>query len=119
MINRHRGEVNAELDGKNWTLCLTLGALAQLESHFDVTDLGALAEMLSSKSLCATDFSAIIYAGLKGGGHIVEAEDVLDMHIKSGAAGYAILVADLLHATFSSEDEQPMHGSHEVVNDKV
>lgn len=31
MANRHRGEIEAELGGKKRTLCLTLGALAELE----------------------------------------------------------------------------------------
>lgn len=106
MINRHRGEISAELDGKNWTLCLTLGALAQLESHFKVNDLTALAEKLSSSALCASDFLAIILAGLKGGGHDVDATAVRDMRIVGGATGYAVLVADLLQITFGANSEQ-------------
>ena len=31
MANRYRGEVTAVLDGRQWTLCLTLGALAELD----------------------------------------------------------------------------------------
>lgn len=106
MINKHRGEISAELDGKNWTLCLTLGALAQLEDHFKVDDLTSLAEKLSSNALCSSDFLAIILAGLRGGGHEVDSVDVNGMRIKGGATGYAILVADLLMATFGSGQEQ-------------
>ena len=36
MANAHRGEIEATLGGKPYTLCLTLGALAELE-HADVT----------------------------------------------------------------------------------
>lgn len=109
MINKHRGEIAANLDGKDWTLCLTLGALAQLENHFKVDDLASLAEKLSSNSLRASDFLAIILAGLKGGGHDVNTADVFDMRIEGGATGYAVLVAKLLQATFgnSSEMTQP------------
>ena len=32
MANKHRGEVTARLDGKDYTLCLTLGALAELDA---------------------------------------------------------------------------------------
>ena len=33
-VNRRRGEVAARIDGKDYTLCLTLGALAELEDAF-------------------------------------------------------------------------------------
>ena len=33
MANRYRGEIDARLDGKPHTLCLTLGALAELEDQ--------------------------------------------------------------------------------------
>ncbi len=43
MANRHRGEIEAILDGAH-TLCLTLGALAELEHAFGDEDMLALAE---------------------------------------------------------------------------
>lgn len=48
MANRHRGEVAARLDGRDWTLCLTLGALAELESVFETDNLSALVARFSS-----------------------------------------------------------------------
>jgi hypothetical protein len=39
MANRHRGEIEAVLDGRPRTLCLTLGALAELEAAFGAQDL--------------------------------------------------------------------------------
>ncbi len=46
MVNRQRGEVEAVLDGRAWTLCLTLGALAELEAALDADDLMGLARAL-------------------------------------------------------------------------
>ena len=43
IINRHRGEVLARLDGRDYRLCLTLGALAELEAAFAVDDIATLA----------------------------------------------------------------------------
>ncbi|MGN6118018.1 MAG: GTA-gp10 family protein, partial [Nitrobacter sp.] len=43
MPNRHRGEIAAEFGGRQRTLVLTLGALAELESAFGADDLVALA----------------------------------------------------------------------------
>jgi hypothetical protein len=44
MVNRHRGEIEAILDGKSYRLCLTLGALAELEHEFGEDDMLAVAE---------------------------------------------------------------------------
>ncbi|WP_369123161.1 GTA-gp10 family protein, partial [Escherichia coli] len=39
MPNRHRGEIEAILDGERMTLVLTLGALAELEQAFGGEDM--------------------------------------------------------------------------------
>ncbi len=44
MANLHRGEIDAILDGQPLRLCLTLGALAELESTFGNDDMLAVAE---------------------------------------------------------------------------
>ena len=38
MANRHRGEIEAELGGQRYTLCLTLGALAEIEHAYGGAD---------------------------------------------------------------------------------
>ena len=48
-----RGEVALVLGGKRYTLCLTLGALAELEDAFGVADLAALAERFAGGRLSA------------------------------------------------------------------
>ena len=53
--NRRRGEISAELDGKEYRLCLTLGALAELEAAYAADDLGALVERFSRGRLSALD----------------------------------------------------------------
>lgn len=47
MVNWHRGEIEATLDGKSYRLCLTLGALAELEQAFGEDDMLAVAAMKS------------------------------------------------------------------------
>ena len=66
MANRHRGEIDAMLDGTRYTLCLTLGALAELESAFGDADMLALAQRFESGRLSASDAIRIIGAGLRG-----------------------------------------------------
>ena len=57
MANRHRGEISATLDGRERTLCLTLGALAELEAAFGADDLVALASRFESGRLSARDIA--------------------------------------------------------------
>lgn len=100
MVNRHRGEIAARLDGRDWTLCLTLGALAELEDRFEAGDLSALTERLAGGHLSAKDMMAVIAAGLRGAGHPLEDREIFEMQAEGGAVGYATIVSDLLTATF-------------------
>lgn len=101
MANYHRGEIEAELDGKTWRLCLTLGALADLECALGAGDMLALAERFESGRLKSSDAICIIGAGLRGGGHDVADGDVAAMQVAGGAAGFVEIVTRLLSATFA------------------
>ncbi len=103
MANRHRGEIDAVLDGKPYRLCLTLGALAELESAFGDEDMLALATRFEAGRISATDCQRIIGAGLRGAGHDVSDLAVAAMRVEGGAAGYVDIVARLLATTFSAE----------------
>ena len=103
--NRRRGEVEAVLDGERRILCLTLGALAELETAFAAEDLNGLAVRFSSGRLRAADMIRIIGAGLRGGGNLVSDDEVAGMSVDGGIAIYAGIVGDLLTATFSGRVE--------------
>ena len=100
MPNPHRGEIEARLDGRPYTLCLTLGALAELEHAFGHEDMLALAERFQSGRLSARDAQRIIAAGLRGAGHDIADDTVARMQTDGGAAGFVDIVARLLSATF-------------------
>ena len=100
MPNPHRGEIEARLDGAPYRLCLTLGALAELEHAFGDTDMLALAERFQTGRLSARDALRIIGAGLRGAGHDIADEAVARMQADGGAAGFVDIVARLLAATF-------------------
>ena len=104
IINRHRGEILARLDGKDWSLCLTLGALAELEAAFAVDDIATLAERFSTGRLSSADMLKLIAAGLRGAGHSLSNDEVSAMQADGGATGYAKTVAELLSATFGNAD---------------
>lgn len=98
--NWARGEIAWELDGVERRLCLTLGALAELETAYHAEDLGALVQRFSSGKLSALDIVRIVAAGLRGGGQAATEQDVAVMRCDGGAAGFAALVSALLAATF-------------------
>src|SRR4051812_1132650 len=100
MANRHRGEIDAVLDGTPYRLCLTLGALAELESAFGDADMLALAERFEKGRLSARDAVRIVGAGLRGAGHEITDDAVAAMRSDRGAAGFVDIVARLLAATF-------------------
>jgi len=99
--NRHRGEISAEIEGQVYRLCLTLGALAELETAFGDTDLLALAERFEQGRISAGDAIKVIGAGLRGGGHVITNQELSCLQIDGGAGGYLRLVVDLLEATFA------------------
>lgn len=105
MTNKRRGEVEAVLDGKSYGLCLTLGALAELESGLGADDLMALAERFEARRLSARDLLRIIGCGLRGAGHALSDDEVARMKVAGGLADYVRIAADLLAATFGEGEK--------------
>ena len=96
IANRRRGEIAAELDGQEYRLCLTLGALAELEAAYAADDLNALVERFSRGRLSALDMIRMVGAGLRGAGYEISDDQVAKMQSRNGAAGFAAIVAELL-----------------------
>ncbi|MFC5342736.1 GTA-gp10 family protein [Brevundimonas staleyi] len=65
-VNGARGEAIAVLAGEERRLCLTLGALAEIETALGVSGVAALAERM--RALSARDLMAVLAALLRGGG---------------------------------------------------
>jgi hypothetical protein len=110
MANAHRGEIEALLDGKRYTLCLTLGALAELEHAFGASDMTGLATRFESGRISSADCLKIIGCGLRGGGHPIEDEAIASMRADNGAAGFVDIVARLLAATFAGASQKTKTG---------
>jgi hypothetical protein len=98
--NLHRGEIAAEIGGETRTLCLTLGALAELEARLGAGDLTGLAERFAAGRIAARDLIAILGAGLRGAGHAISDDDLARMSIEGGLRGAAEIAVRLLRATF-------------------
>lgn len=106
MANPRRGEIEAEFGGRRYTLCLTLGALAELEAAFGAEDLVALAERFERGRISARDAIRVLGAGLRGAGNEISDDEVAQLATPGGAAGYVKRVAELLAATFGAPPEE-------------
>ncbi len=110
MPNLHRGEIEAHFDGRPLTLCLTLGALAELEATYGDEDMLALANRFAAGRLSARDAIRVLGAGLRGAGHDMADVSVARMQTDGGAAGFVDVVARLLTATFGAGNGAPSDG---------
>lgn len=114
MANHRRGEIDAVLDGRPYRLCLTLGALSELECAFGEEDMLALARRFETGRISAKDACRIIGAGLRGAGHEVSDGDVGRMQAENGLAGFIDIVARLLGATFAGDERAAQATAHGV-----
>lgn len=73
-VNGARGEVGAMLAGSERRLCLTLGALAEIETALGLESVVALAERM--RTLSGRDLMVVLGALLRGGGERELAADL-------------------------------------------
>lgn len=104
MAIAQRGEIEAVIGGERRILCLTLGALAELESRLQAGDLVGLAERFAAGRISARDLTAILGAGLRGGGNDLGDDDLARLNIEGGLRGAAEIAARLLKATFGEAE---------------
>ena len=104
MSNSIRGEVQVTLGGDEFTLCLTLGALADIESGLGVKNLHEMDERLNRPSM--GDLMVILCALLRGGGHDVSPEELGARAINLRDVVKAIEKA--FHTALASDDNRPV-----------
>jgi len=90
-MNGVRGEVCVELAGARRRLCLTLGALAELEASLNVSGMEALAERVARMS--AGDLMVVLAALLRGGGEVELADGLARAAVEPKAAAEAVAAA--------------------------
>jgi len=89
--NGPRGEVVAELAGAGRRLCLTLGALAEIETGLGLEGLSGLAERM--RTLSARDLMVVLAALLRGGGEGVLADGLAAAAVDPREAAQAVAKA--------------------------
>ena len=90
-LNGARGETAAMLAGAERRLCLTLGALAEIETALGLESVGALAERM--RALSGRDLMAVLAALLRGGGERELAAGLERAEIDPRAAAEAVVRA--------------------------
>jgi hypothetical protein len=89
--NPVRGEVLVPLAGTPRRLCLTLGALARIETALEIEDWSALPERFGR--LSATDLLVVLAALLEGGGEDPEVLIAAPVSIPEAVAAVAAALA--------------------------
>jgi hypothetical protein len=107
MANRRRGEVAAEIGGRRLTLCLTLGALAELETTFGVEGLQALGDRFASGQLASRDLVRLLGAGVRGGGTALTDDEIAALPLEGGLPAAIAAVAEMLGLAFGTGAEAP------------
>jgi hypothetical protein len=105
MVNPLRGEIEAELNGTHYRLCLTLGALAALEKMLDCSTVLGVIDRFKNNQFTSHDLIAIISAGLYGAGHGFSYEDVAAMTTNGAVPSFITIAADLLQVSFAPSSE--------------
>lgn len=107
MANRRRGEVPLDLAGTRYTLCLTLGALAELEDTLQAGDLLGLAERFTGGRLASRDLIALLGVCLRGGGHAIDDRAVAALPLAGGLDAVTQALSEALAAAFGEEAAPP------------
>ena len=108
MPNRRRGEVGLELGGEHYTLCLTLGALAELEDAFGAADLEAVGARFAAGGLSSRDLLKLLAAALRGGGHDLSDAAVAALPLDRGLEPVVQALTDCLLVTFGDGENPPL-----------
>ena len=90
-VNGARGEAVAMLAGEARKVCLTLGALAEIETALGVSGVAALAERM--RAMSARDLLAVLAALLRGGGEGSLADELDRAAIDPVEAAEAVALA--------------------------
>ena len=86
-----RGEVGLTISGVERRLCLTLGALAEIETAFACKELSEL--NLRMRALSARDLVIVVAALLRGGGEAETAAHIAEADLSPAAAAKAVAEA--------------------------
>lgn len=114
MANPFRGEIAAQLGANQFTLCLTLSALAELESRLGVASITELLERFQGSAIRAGDMLMLLLCALKGHNPHLSEDEAHDHLRQAKPATLIKLAGDLLQASFSEEEAKGPFDAHHL-----
>ena len=106
MANPKRGEIESMFGGQPVRLCLTFGALADLEKRLGLETITALTTRFKAARISANDLIALLVAGLTGGNDPMTENELRNLDLKENWSNLLDTAARLLAATFGDLDVQ-------------
>lgn len=106
MANSVRGEIDSDLFGEPLTFCLTLGALAEIETAFSGARFVGIVERVTTGALAIHDLILILGAAARGGGARLSNDDLSRRPMVGGLERAYRLVGDLLATCFEPDDAE-------------
>ena len=88
------------VEGQHHRMRLTLGALAELEEDLGETSLMALVQRFETGGFSTRDVLALLVAGLRGGGTMMDPDQLAGAEIEGGPMRAAQAAAELLARAF-------------------
>lgn len=103
MPNKARGDATLNIDGKNYALRMTLGAMAEIEDSFDLKSIDDIDTIFPTDEhgelqIRAGAIIKLLGALMRGGGNDISDEEVGKMNINGLEAATAALEAISLQA---------------------
>lgn len=111
-INAVRGEVELVVGDDSFTLCLTLGALSEIESGLGVDSIDELGEVFAKPK--SSTIISLLLALVRGGGH----SEVTKETIESWPLDIAAIM-EVIKQVFASSGIEPEDSDTEGKSEKV
>ena len=102
-MNTIRGQVSLTLEGQSFPLCLTLGALAEIEAGLKLDRLSDIDARL--KQPCVEDLIIVLCALIRGGGADMSDADLRQMSVNFSDVASAISNTFAAAGLGSKEDD--------------
>ena len=105
MANPYRGEIALSVDGKLYTLRLTLGALASLEARLGAASLSDLMDRLMGGAVSFAEVETVLGAALAAGEKLT-AETASTILQRAAPRELTFAYVALMRATFGGEGDR-------------
>ena len=76
MANKRRGEIEFETGGNTYIMCMTLGAMAEIEEVFELESISDLGDAFAGGKIQTKKLIGLLGALIRGGGQDISNEEI-------------------------------------------